>query len=272
MSVITTPAGRRIFYDVAGEGPPLLAITGTGGSRAGHLSMLRDPFARHFRIIAMDNRDAGESDPEPDYYTMADMASDAAALLNALTISRAHVLGGSLGGMIALQFAIDYPDKVHRLVLIGTFAHGPEGHRSGEPLPPPPPWWTDDPVERWRRIVPQIIGPKYRSQLTDEMLTELAEPERGNKANWKSVMHQQAAEAGNDFRGRLADVQAPTLVVHGELDTVVPPEHGRKLAAGIPGARLHLLPEVGHLTMTEAPEQAGRAILDFLGETDARFQ
>ncbi len=267
MSVMQTATGRRIFYDVVGEGPPLLAITGLASSRKALLASLSDALTSRLQIVAMDNRDAGESDPEPGYYTIGDMANDAATLLNDLGIAHAHVLGFSMGGTVALQLALDYPLRVDRLVLVSAHAFNGPDHRAGEPLPPPPVWWTDDPVERWRRLMPEAVGPEYRDRLTDHDLTIHAGLDRGNRATWACAMRQVATRSGLDMRNRLAEVRSPTLVIHGGMDPVVPAEHGELLAAGIPGARLHVLPRAGHLPLTEAPDEVTRAILNFLTET-----
>lgn len=161
MSEIHTPTGRRIYYDVVGEGPPLLAITGLAGSRKALLSSLPDALVARLHIIAIDNRDAGESDPEPDYYTMADMASDAVAVMDALKIDRVHVMGFSMGATVALQVALDHSHRVDHLILVSAHAYNEVSHQAGEPLPPPPEWWTDDAVERWRRLMPEIVAPPY---------------------------------------------------------------------------------------------------------------
>lgn len=264
MSHIRTPSGRRIFYDIVGDGPPLLAITGWTGSGKHFLASLDEVIRSRFTVIAIDNRDAGESDPEPAYYTIADVASDAIALLDALGVDRVHILGASMGATVALQAALDHPDRVDRLVLVSGHAHNEPEHQAGDPLPPVPEWWTDDPVERWRRLLPEIVSPAYRSRLTDADVDRDAEADRGNRVTWAGAMRQMAMRSGLDMRGRLAEVQAPTLVIHGGMDVVVPPEHAEMLVAGIPGARLLMLPRAGHLPLTEEPDEVTRAILGFL--------
>ncbi len=266
MSEVRTASGRRIFYDEVGEGPPLLLIPGMLGNRRGLEGRLAMALTARHRVVAMDLRDAGESSPEPDYYTMADLAGDAAALLDALGIARVRAVGYSLGGMITLQLALDHPHRVNRLVLISTFAHGEQGHRADEPLPPPAEWWSDDPVQRTRANLPYVVGPDYRERLTDSELAVLAEEDRDNCATWAGTMRQEATQAGHDLRSRLGEVQVPTLVIHGEADPLVRLEHGEVLAAGIPDARLVVLPGVGHLPWVEQPEDVTRAILDFVAE------
>lgn len=267
MSELQTSTGRRIFYDNVGEGPPLLVINGLGGSRKALLASLPDALVAHLHIIAIDNRDAGESDPEPNYYTIADMAGDAVAVLDALEIDRAHVMGFSMGATVVLQLALDHPHRVDRLILVSAHAYNEIRHQAGEPLLSPPEWWTDDPVERWRRLMPELVAPPYRDRLTDTALTAHAEADRGNRVTWAGAMRQVATRSGLDLRPRLGEIQAPTLVVHGEQDTHVPPEHAQHLAGGIPDAELLLLPQVGHLPLTEQPAEVAGAVLAFLGRT-----
>jgi pimeloyl-ACP methyl ester carboxylesterase len=163
LSNIRTATGRRIYYDESGTGPPILLIPGQSGFRRGCLIWLAEALASRFRVVAMDNRDAGESEPETEYYGLGDMAGDAVALLDALGIDRAHILGHSLGASIALQFVLDHPTRVDHLVLVSAFVGGEPEHRAGEPLPPPAEWWIDDPVERMRAWLPNAVGPDYRA-------------------------------------------------------------------------------------------------------------
>lgn len=269
MSHIRTPSGRRIFYDLVGDGPPLLAITGWTGCRKPLLTSLGDVIRSRFTIIAIDNRDAGESDPEPAYYTIADVAGDAVALLDALGIVHTHLLGHSMGATVALQVALDHPGRVDRLVLISGDAYNEPEHQEGDLLPPAPEWWTDDPVARWRGIMPEVVGPAYRAQLTEADVARHAEAERGNRVTWAGAMRQAAIWSGLDMRSRLAEVQAPTLVLHGEEDVIVLSEHAQMLAAGIPRAQLHMLAGVGHIPLVEEPDETTRTILGFLAEKEA---
>jgi 3-oxoadipate enol-lactonase len=265
MSHIYTASGRRIFYDEVGSGPPIVLIPGQSGDRRGCMSWLAETLAHSGRVVSMDNRDSGESDPEPDYYRLSDMAGDVADLLDALGIHRAHVLGHSLGGKIALQLALDHPDRIDRLVLISARAgDGKADHRAGEPLPPPYEWWVDEPIARMRRLLHDIVGSHYRARMGEAEISAIAELERDNHGTWAGTMRQEAALDGHGLRDRLSAIRAPTLVVRGDEDA---PEHGRELAAGIPDARLLILPGVGHLPWVERPDEATRAIRDFLGGT-----
>ena len=173
----------------------------------------------------MDNRDAGESEPETEYYNLGDMAGDVAALLDALGIDRAHVVAHSMGSAIALQLALDHPTRVQCLVLISPSVGGVPGHRAGELLPPPDTWWVDDPVERTRRVLPVVVGPDYRSRLSASEVAAIAELEWGNRATWAGMMRQEAAAAKDDqILLRLAELRTPMVVIHGDADVPVPLE------------------------------------------------
>jgi 3-oxoadipate enol-lactonase len=270
MSDIRTATGRRIYYDESGIGPPLLLIPGQGGYRRGCLTWLADALAPRFRVVAMDNRDAGESEPETAYYGLGDMAGDAAAFLAALGIDRAHVLGHSLGGAIALQLALDHPARVDRLVLVSPGVGGEPEHRAGEPLPPPGEWWLDDPVERMRLWLPDILGPDYRAQMSEADEAAIVELERGSRTTWAGMMRQEAATGGDELLSRLAEIRTPTLVIQGDADVPVPLEKAQALAAGIPGARFVGLPGVGHLPWVESPDATIGAVVSFLTEAGER--
>jgi 3-oxoadipate enol-lactonase len=267
MSVIRTSTGRHIFYDDFGAGPALLMIPGGVGSRRGIYTPLIEALISPFRVIAMDNRDSGESGPETDYYSVPDLAGDAIALLDALGVRHTHVLGHSFSVFILLEMALGYPDRIDRMVLISASAVGEQGHRPDESPPPPADWWNDDPVEWVRRALPGAVGPDYQRRLTDETLTAIAEMERGNRATWSSVLRRTAAGGDADFSHLLSEVAAPTLVLHGDQDIVVPPANARLLSSGIPNARLVMLPGVGHLPWLEQPDEVTSTILDFLGST-----
>lgn len=269
MSHIRTAAGRRIHYDESGTGRPILLIPGHGGYRRGCFSWLAEALASRFRVVTMDNRDAGESEPEPAHYGLGDLAGDAAALLDALAIDRAHVLGHSMGSAIALQLALDRPSRLDRLVLVSPCVGGAPEHRAGEPMPPPPTWWIDDPVERARRVLPVVVGPTYRSRMSEAAEAAIAALERGNQTTWAGMMRREAAATGDDqILRRLAEIRPPTLAIHGDADAAVPLPQAQALAAGIPGARFVVLPGVGHRPWLEQPDVLGAAILAFLDEAD----
>lgn len=266
MSELRTPGGRRVCYDVTGDGPGLLLLAGRGGQRRSWSPQVA-AFAPHFRVVTIDNRDAGESDPEPAPYPMADLAGDAAALLGALGIARAHVLGHSMGGMIALQLALGHPALVDRLVLVSTTAGGWSPEALALFKQPPEPWIAD-PVERARAGLAQMVAPATLAAHAEEVERRL-ELARGNRLTIEGYVRQNGAIAGHDVGGQLSQIAAPALVIHGDLDALIPLRRGEALAAAIPGARLLVLPGVGHTPQFERAAEFERAVLDFLGAGEA---
>lgn len=266
MAAITTTSGHRIYFDDTGNGPPLLMIAGFSAAR-GVWGWQVPAFASHLRVIAIDNRDAGESEPETAPYTIADMASDAIALLDALDIPQASVLGHSMGGFIALRAALDYPERVNRLVLVSTSAAG--GPAPARPVTlPDRATWIEDPVERTMRRYAGIAAPGYFDAHPDK-LRAVGEWVRGNRLTFEGMARQsQAAQTRPDAHARLPEITAPTLVIHGDADPTIPLRAGEELAGGIPSARLLLMPGVGHVPHLERTAEFNAAVLEFLAAVD----
>ncbi len=263
MSELRLAGGRRVFYDSTGEGPALLLLAGRGDPRR-YWDAEVAAFTPRFRVVTIDNRDAGESDPEAAPFTLADLADDAAVLLRALGISRAHVLGHSMGGMIALHLALRQPALLDRLVLVSTTAGGwsPRALEALRQLPDP---WIADPVERSLVAQRQMIAPALLAE-RDADLRALAALARGNRLTLDGYLRQNAAIAAHDLRDHLTRIAAPTLVIHGDLDPLIPIRQGRELAAGIPGARPLFLPDTGHRPQLERPAAFRHAVAEFLGD------
>ena len=170
-------------------------------------------------------------------------------------------------GAIALRLVLDLPARVDRLVLVSPSVGGEPEHRAGEPLPPPAEWWLDDPIERLRLALPDLLGPDYRARMGAADEAAIVELERGNRTTWAGVMRREAAAAGDDqILSRLAEVRPPTPVIHGDADVPVPQAKAQAPAAGAPGARFVVLPGVGHRPRVERPDATTGAILDFLAE------
>jgi pimeloyl-ACP methyl ester carboxylesterase len=261
MATVTIAGGRTIHYDDAGAGPVLLIITGLGQPRWVSAERIT-AFSPMFRVIAVDNRDAGDSPPESAPYSIADLADDVAGMLATLGIERAHVLGESMGGFIALELALRHPEMIDRLVLVSTAPAGVSAAPSA-PLVPSRDGWIDDPVERWRAALPRAVAPGF-FDTRPKLLDRLAETFRGNRQTWEGRARQFAAQERFDARDRLGAITAPTLIVHGDLDPLLPPSGARQLAEGIPGAQLMVVPGAGHVLRSERPDDVNRATRVFL--------
>jgi 3-oxoadipate enol-lactonase len=228
----------------------VLLIMGLGMNATGWWRTI--PALSEFRVISFDNRGVGRSERVPGPYTVAEMADDAVSVLDSAGVAAAHVYGISLGGMIAQEVALRHPDRVHALVLGATTA-------GGQNLVP-----ADEDVNAFVRLraqmtaehavwasVPINYAPRTRAEGGDRIAEDIAQRLRYPvEAEYYSA--QLAAAHGHD--ARVEDIRAPTLVVHGQEDVLIPPANGERLAALIPGAELSMWPGTAHLYFTDEPE------------------
>ena len=250
----------NLAYDVEGSGEPLLLIQGLGYGRTGWGPAVAR-LAKRFKVVTFDNRGFGGSEITPGPYTTAQLAGDALALLDAVEIERAHVVGISLGGMIAQELVLAEPSRVTKLVLCSTTAGGP----TAVPMPEKTVALMGrqpqlDPQEAMRLFVENALSPEPPEGLVDEIVAyRLANPP--DPAGWYA---QAQAGAAHDAMARLGDIGVPTLVVHGTADNVVDAGNAPLLAHAVPGARLELLDGVGHLLPWERPDEFAALVEEFL--------
>lgn len=254
--------GVWLAWRAHGHGEPVLMIMGFMGSGRAWRRLLPHIAAGH-TAIAMDNRGTGDSDRPGGRWTMDDLAGDALAVLDATGLESAHVVGASMGGMIAQHLALTAPERVRSLSLCCTSPVGSNGA---------PPWRMVasialrplvGPGRTFPLIAPLLYAERTRRERPERMREDLRlRLEEATPLG--TVRGQLAAIAGHDTRARLAELKMPVLVVHGEEDRLVPPARARELAERIPGARLVLIPECGHVLTTDAEEEAAGALLGFL--------
>jgi len=261
--------GRRIAYDEVSPPNPkgtILLLTGLAAKRMGWFKQLA-VFGQTYRTIAIDHRDIGDSDPVADPYTTADQATDAAAVLDALGITRANVVGISMGGFVALRLAIQRPDLVEKLVLTSTSAGGATHTQpSAEILALL--MQSRDGVEIGelaKRTYATIMAPGYCESHPDDW-ERIAETARYRPQSAEAYGRQLQACLGHDATAQLGEIHAPTLVIHGDYDPLVPYPNGQYLAAHIPGARLITYTDVGHIPIVERADDYNRDVLAFLAE------
>jgi pimeloyl-ACP methyl ester carboxylesterase len=249
----------KLAWQAQGEGAALLLVHGLGYTRQGW-GPQRDLLARRFRVLSFDNRGIGESEIPPGPYTVGELAGDVLQVLDQAGAGRAHLLGASLGGMVAQLVAAEHPDRVDRLVLVGTTPGG----RDAFPLPQRTLALIAEaaalPQEiAMRRFVENALAPG--STLVDEVFA-YRRSHPPDPAGWAA---QAAAGAAWDADGRLARIAAPTLVVAGTADAVVDPRNAQLLVDAIPGARLELIEGAGHLPFWERAEEFAALVEGFLG-------
>lgn len=244
----------RIEWERAGSGPSLLLIHGLGYARWGWEPVV-EPLARSFDVIAFDNRGVGGSDAPPGPYTAVEMAEDAVQVLDEAGVERAHVAGTSLGGMVAQELALGWPERVDRLVLACTHPGGAKAF--------PMPQRTVDLMEAratMREYVENALEPDPRPELVERILGHRERTAQPVEA-W---LAQAAAGATFDAHDRLGTLAAPTLVQHGDGDVVVDPRNADLLAEAIPDSRTSIYAGAGHLFMWQDPDRFVRELEEFL--------
>lgn len=259
--------GINIYYELHGSGEPLVLIAGIGyGSWMWHKMI--PGLAEHFQVISFDNRGAGQSDIPPGPYSAQLLAADTAGLIDALGLEHAHVMGHSMGGFIAQALVLDFPEKVNRLILSATNFGGPHHIQI---TPEAMAVLTDlsgDPIERLKRGILVSCAPGY-GEAHPEVVEEWVNYRIQHPLSPSGYQSQLAIGLGllteqAAFESRLPQVQAPTLILFGEHDRVVPPGNAELLHKVIPQASVKIIPGAGHFFPFEAPEAANAAILSFL--------
>jgi len=255
--------GLNIAYHEQGEGAPLILIRGYANSGALWYDQVPD-LSAHFRVIAMDNRGTGESDKPEEPYTIADMAGDVIGLIEDLDMGSAHLLGISMGGMIAMQAALDAPYAVRSLVLGCTTCSGTRGFN-----PDPKvaemfktlPELSDE--ENVRRSMPVLFSEKTIRESLDICDRYVRESLKHRPPMSTFVNHIKAI-ARFDLCDRLSEIVQPTLILHGEGDLLIQPDMARHLYEAIPDSRMELMPGLGHLFFMEEAASFNRTVIAFL--------
>jgi 3-oxoadipate enol-lactonase len=244
----------NIAWERHGDGPSLLLIQGLGYARWGWEPVV-EPLARSFDVILFDNRGIGASDAPSGPYTVAELAADALQVLDEAEVGRAHVVGTSLGGMVAQELALAAPERVDKLVLACTTPGGTQAF----PLPAR----TAELMTRGatlREFVENALAPNPDEKIVERILQHRDATAQPIEA-WSA---QAAAGAGFDALDRVDRIAAPTLLLHGTEDGVVDPRNSALLAERIPGARVELFAGGGHLFFWEQPDRFVKVVTEFL--------
>ena len=259
----TSRDGVKLYWEQRGTGESLLLIMGLGVTLEGW-SRLAPDLADRYRIILFDNRGVGRSDVPPGPYAMATLAADAAAVLDAAGIEAAHVFGVSMGGMIAQEFVLTYPSRVRSLMLGCTTCGGRDGVPARpEVLAALGARATMTREEAMWAVAPYIYDASTpKSRIDEDFARRLSAPvsAEGYFAQLAGI------RAWSGTRARLPLIAAPTLVIHGENDQLIPSANAHLLAETIPHARLVLIPGAGHVFTTDRFDASRDAVLSFLKE------
>jgi 3-oxoadipate enol-lactonase len=255
----------QTYYEIHGKGEPLVFIPGAGSSLEGFYRHV-PVYAKEYRVILYDPRGAGRTEAPDVPYTTATLADDLAGLLDAIGAASAHLFGASMGGMVAQEFALRYPLRTMSLILACTKFGGPhEIPVDAEVLA----YWQNP-----KQLSPQeSIRESFRFTMSKEfvdnnpeLIKQIIEKSLNNPppAAPHNPLRQVEAILSHDTYGRLPEIKAPTLVIHGDADRMSPVENGRILAARIPNSELVILKGMGHGFTIEAFEESNRIMLGFL--------
>ncbi len=259
--------GVELYYQKHGSGSHLVLIEGLGVGTWLWEKQVPE-FSKHYTTIVYDNRGAGKSGKPAVSYTIDMMADDLAGLLDSLQIAKAHVLGVSMGGFIAQSFALRYPEKVDRLVLVATSAGGPD-HVPMSPEVLAVMFATGgQPRELARRKLALAYSEKFMQSVEVEHLLDLRldEPQPPH-----AYLAQATAGATFNLSEKVQGIQAPCLIVAATGDRLVPVANAHNLAKKIPHSRLKMFEGYGHQFFVEIPDEFNREVIAFLsGQSSSR--
>src|ERR1700733_7547995 len=259
--------GAKIYWDEQGSGEPVLLIMGLGyPSYLWH--RMRPMLNEQYRTIAFDNRGSGQSDAPAGLYPMALMGWDAAAVLDAAGVESAHVFGVSMGGMIAQEFALQYPKRVRSLILGCTASGGPHAIQAEPAALQTLTRQGMTPEEAKEAIIPFIYDEGTpRARIDEDMAIRM---------KWyptpQGYMSQLQGIIAWEAYSRIAQITAPTLIIHGETDRLVPVGNSKLIAERLLHAKLVLIPHASHIFETDQPVPSNQAIADFLASQKGSAQ
>jgi pimeloyl-ACP methyl ester carboxylesterase len=252
--------GVKLYWNQLGAGPPVLLIMGLSFTHEMWFRVV--PWlAESYRIILFDNRGMGRSDVPRGPYRISTMAHDAAAVLDAAGVTAAHIIGASMGGMIAQELALRYPRRILSLLLGctsygGLLARWPDFSRRPRNLP----LTANARAEREAVLAPLL----YADSTPHERIMEDIRIRCQCNWSYKGFWSQLAGILMWNSYLRLPRIQAPTLVVHGAEDRLIPPQNGRVIASRIRQARFELIKNAGHILTTDQPEACVQLMTGFL--------
>lgn len=265
----------RLFYDITGKGRPLVLIHGVWASHE-WWRWLVPALARTYYVISPDVRGHGQSSPLKSAYTVTGFAKDLDLLLRSIGIPEVVLVGWSMGGIISLEYALNYPSKVKALILIATRGHqnpklkrriilqylqarlsllmdftAPRKYDRASGGFPSQKIWLEQEVEK-------MLSPKASREVKDWVMSDVRNNPRENYFQAiRSIWNWGAAD-------RLKEIEAPTLIMVGDKDTRTPPRFSRLLHATIPNSSLVIVEGAGHCLPLERPERVNREIIEFL--------
>ncbi len=260
---VTKANGININYTITGHGEPLLMIMGLSADQRGWAPQIGF-FKKYFKVITFDNRGAGRSDKPAGPYTIKMMADDTIGLMDCLNIEKAHVMGLSMGGMIAQEIAINYPLRVNRLILASTYSCNDNSlNGATEEMASA----IQQPYSQWLVSLVNLAFGKPSNKFIFSLqirISSLFISSSIKALNQAGVMGQTEACIKHDTIERLSSIQSPTLVITGTKDRVIKPSSSETLATKIPHARLFKIENGSHTCNSEMKNIFNPEVLKFL--------
>lgn len=258
--------GIELYYEIHGEGKPLVLISGLGYSNWQWHKMIPH-LLEHFQVITFDNRGVGQSDKPAGPYTAQMLAADTVGLLDSLNIEKASVMGHSMGGFIAQAMALDFPERVEKLILCSTNLGGPHHVPVTAEAMKVLTDVSSDPLTRFKNGLVVSTAPGWAGK-NPEMIEEWIKWRVANPIDPAPYQAQLAIGLGllseaASFENKLPRLNIPTLILFGENDKVVPPENAALLSRQIFNSKVVILSDAGHFFPIEIPEAASRAVIEF---------
>ncbi len=255
--------GMSFYYLMQGEGYPLILIRGLG-SNADHWYEQIPDFSSRYRVVAFDNRGIGRSDDNGEDFTIQTMAADTVGIMEALEIPRAHILGLSMGGMIAQEVAIQYPERVNGLVLACTHCGGDHAVRASDEIGSLMGEYVTTGTPEAAQKAAKCFFADTTLQKAPDLVQKYQEVSRAYPRSPDIMMRQWKAIQKHDTWEALPRIQGPTLVLTGKEDVLIPPENSEILAGRIPHASLQVMEGGGHQFLVEQAAACNKAVMAFL--------
>jgi len=253
----------EMAWSEKGNGFPLLMISGFGTTKEIWEQQVIGRLAEKYRVIVFDNRGMGGSSAGEKEFTIGQFADDARGLMEALGIARFHLLGWSMGSLVAQELALSCPQMVEKLVLYASYADWsfPPSGEVIEKLSDP----SGTSEERGMRWVETLFPSGWLAK-NGQRVGEIFSRPLGEISGGSLVLQQKAIENWEGTAERLGSLKAPTLLLCGDEDVLVPPENSRKMSGLIPDALLEIVAGAGHGLMFQEPDLFLSIVLDFLGK------
>jgi pimeloyl-ACP methyl ester carboxylesterase len=251
--------GINLDYSVVGKGEPLILIMGMGFGQKGWIFQTRF-FRQYFQVITFDNRGSGNSDKPEGPYSTRMMAEDTIGLMDYLHIGKAHVLGISLGGMIAQEMAINYPQRINKLVLGSTFCK--HDHETSGDTPEFEKAVTSGLQGEFDRMFNLLINKRLNKMLFIPVMKRAMK--KSGTAGITGLAGQRQAGFKHNTADRLPLIKTPTLVIAGTEDRVIRPGSSRLISGLIPGSKLIMIDKGSHTLFMEMRSRFNQLVLDFL--------